>query len=114
MGFNVTWMKLIMGCVTSMNFAIILNGQPGNKFALSRGLRHGDHLSLYLILMVGEVLSRMIQGPIKKRFLEEVCVMGLVISHIFFAVDILIFLKANKKNCRNLVNLLEAYCSASR
>lgn len=114
MGFNVTWMKLIMGCVTSVNFAIILNGQPGNKFAPSRGLRQGDPLSLYLILMVDEVLSRMIQRPIKKRLLEEVCVMGQVISHIFFAVDTLIFLKADKKNCRNLVNLLNAYCSASR
>lgn len=38
---------------------------------------------------------------------------GLAISHLFFADDTLIFLKADKKNCTNLVQLLGEYCSTS-
>ncbi|KAM1428983.1 hypothetical protein ACFX2I_045229 [Malus domestica] len=35
------------------------------------------------------------------------------ISHIFFADDTLIFLKADKANCNNLSRLLATYCLAS-
>ncbi|CAN6700215.1 unnamed protein product [Malus baccata var. baccata] len=115
MGFGSSWRKLIMGCISSMNFAVLLNGQPGEKFAHSRGLRQGDPLSPYLFLLVGEVLSRMIQGAVERRQLDGVKLSGAgpVISHIFFADDTLIFLKADKKNCNNLVALLKDYCKAS-
>ncbi|XP_068328739.1 uncharacterized mitochondrial protein AtMg00310-like [Pyrus communis] len=38
---------------------------------------------------------------------------GPAISHLFFADDTLIFLKAEKDSCRNLVRLIDEYCSAS-
>ncbi|KAM1507561.1 hypothetical protein ACFX10_016991 [Malus domestica] len=38
---------------------------------------------------------------------------GPIISHIFFADDTLLFLKADGKNCRNLVDLINMYCDAS-
>ncbi|XP_070677810.1 uncharacterized protein [Malus domestica] len=37
---------------------------------------------------------------------------GPTISHIFFADDTLIFLKADQVNCRNLVKLMKVYCDA--
>lgn len=60
-----------MGCVSSVKFTVILNGQPGNKFAPFRGLRQGDHLSPYLFILVGEVLSRMIQGVADAKLLDH-------------------------------------------
>lgn len=39
---------------------------------------------------------------------------GPVILHLFFADDKLIFLKADMKNCNNLVHLLGEYCSESK
>ncbi|KAM2811675.1 hypothetical protein COP1_044291 [Malus domestica] len=124
MAFNSKWRRLVMGCVNSVNFAIILNGQPKKKFAPSQGLCQRDPLSPYLFLLVSEVLSwmiqsevlsRMIQTAIERRQLDGVKMnpLGLVISHIFFVDDALIFLKVDRKNCSNLVQLLGAYCSAS-
>ncbi|CAN6585206.1 unnamed protein product [Malus baccata var. baccata] len=57
MGFNSRWRSLIMGCISTVNFSILLIGQPGSKFTPLRGLRHGDPLSLYLFLLVSEVID---------------------------------------------------------
>ncbi|KAL6200282.1 hypothetical protein ACLB2K_030064 [Fragaria x ananassa] len=38
-GFDRRWINLIMSCVTTVSFSIVLNGNPGNFFYSSRGLR---------------------------------------------------------------------------
>lgn len=60
------------------------------------------------------MLSRMIQLTVDRRYLDGVKMNhnGLVISHIFFVDDMLLFLKVDKKNCTNLVQLLREYYSA--
>ncbi|CAN6682317.1 unnamed protein product [Malus baccata var. baccata] len=79
-----------------------------------QGLRHGDPLSSYMFLLIREVLSRLIQVVVENKSLDGVKlgVTGPVLSHIFFADDMLIFFRANVKNCRNLVNLLRLFCDA--
>lgn len=104
-----------MGCISSVNFAILLNGQPGSKFAHSQGLRQGYPLSPYLFLLVSEVLSLLMQQANENEEIKGVQMNhnGPVISHLFFTDDTLIFLKAEKENCSNLVRILDEYCSAS-
>lgn len=62
---------------------------------------------------MSEVLSRMIQLTVDGRYLDGVKMNhnGLVISHIFFVDNMLLFLKINKKNCTNIVQLLREYYS---
>ncbi|CAN6570663.1 unnamed protein product [Malus baccata var. baccata] len=107
MGFNSRWRSLIMGCISTVNFSILLNGQPGSKFTPSRGLRQGDPLSPYLFLLVSEVLSLLIQRESDRGRIEGIQMdsVGPMISHIFFADDTLIFLKAKARNCRKLVQV---------
>ncbi|XP_070667358.1 uncharacterized protein [Malus domestica] len=45
MGFCLMWRKLIMGCVNSVQFNVILNGQHGTIFAPSRDENNCRHLS---------------------------------------------------------------------
>lgn len=73
-----------MGCVNLVNLDIILNRQPRNNFAPSRGIRLGDPLSAYLFLLVSEVLSRMIQVAVEKKLVEgmKISTHSPVISHI--------------------------------
>ena len=115
LGFDHRWRGLIMGCISSVNFAILLNGEPGHKFAPSRGLRQGDHLSPYLFLLVSEVLSLLIQKECKENriFGFQPSPSGPSISHILFAYDTLIFLKAEENNCRCLNKVIDDYCFTS-
>ncbi|TQD75011.1 hypothetical protein C1H46_039451 [Malus baccata] len=96
MGFSIGWRRIVMSCICTVSFAVILNGQPGDTFAPSRGIRQGDPLSPYLFLLVSEVLSRMIQSAVDMRYLDDVqtSLNGPVISHLFFADNTLIFLGA--------------------
>ncbi|KAM2748866.1 hypothetical protein EV2_027836 [Malus domestica] len=115
MGFDSTWRTLILGCISTVNFAILLNGHPGQKFVPSRGLRQGDPLSPYLFLLVSEVLSFLIQKGYERQHINgiQMSSSGPTISYILFADDTLIFLKAEEDNCRQLITLIDAYCLAS-
>ncbi|KAM1960727.1 hypothetical protein ACFX16_021261 [Malus domestica] len=115
MGFCTRWSSLVMGCVKSVDFVVILNGQPGRRFVPSRVIRQGDPLSPYLFVLVSEVLSMLIQVAIDRRDHMGICMNppGSVFSHLFFADDTLIFLRADRQNCDNLVKILDGYCLAS-
>lgn len=72
MGFDSRWTRLIMGCISSVNFAILLNGHPGSKFVPTRGLRQGDPLSPYLLLFVSEVFYLMLQQANDRQWIQGV------------------------------------------
>ena len=104
-----------MSCISSVHFDVIINGQTGNHFVPTRRLRQGDPISLYLFILIGEVLSCMIQRAIEQRQLDGIKLgaQGPIISHLFFVDDSLLFLKVDTKNCNQLKLLLQLYCEAS-
>jgi hypothetical protein len=73
----------ILGCVTSTNFVVLINGRPSSFFKSSRGLRQGCPLSPLLFLLIVEGLSRVIQSQVREKNLEGVTVArGLRITHL--------------------------------
>lgn len=114
LGFLGKWVDLIMRCVTTSSFFVLINGVANGLIHPQRGLRQGCPLSLYLFILCAEVFSNLlVQAETKHliqglRFSRE-----LSITHLLFADNSLIFAKANTDECINLNVVFDCYVAAS-
>jgi ribonuclease HI len=106
---------LIMECVSSVSYSILINGVPVGNFKPSRGIRQGDPLSPYLFLLCAQVLSIHLLRAQELGLLRGVPTSpkGMRINHLFFADDSLLFCKATIHEWRVLNEVLELYEQAS-
>ncbi|XP_038719958.1 uncharacterized protein LOC120012588 [Tripterygium wilfordii] len=111
MGFCLQWRKWILACLTSVTYAVIVNGEPGELIVPTRGLRQGDPLSPMLFVICSEVLSFYLQQEIEKKTFRGFPFGrgSLLVSHLFFADDSLIFCRATKSDWLCIRNILAVY-----
>ena len=65
-GFSNKWRSLIMSCITTAQFSVIINGTPKGLILPEMGLRQGCPLSPYLFIMCAEAfLNLLIQAKRK-------------------------------------------------
>jgi hypothetical protein len=106
-GFGEKWRDCIAYCILMVQFSILINGSSSDLFSSSRGLRQGDPLSLLLFGVVMEVLSRMMTTTMDMRLLYGSSVRSrnneeLLVPHLLFTDDTLIFCEANSEKLRHL------------
>ena len=58
LGFDVPFVRWVMGCISTASFAVLINGATSPFFKAERGLRQGCPLSPLIFLLVAEGLSR--------------------------------------------------------
>ena len=111
MGFCERWISLIMMCVTTVSYEILINGEPRGKITPSRGLRQGDPISPYLFLLCAEGLSALIRKKEALGLLRGVGVSKQApsVSHLFFADDSIIFCRATLEECKQVAEVLDTY-----
>jgi len=104
---------LIMSCVTSSSILDIYNGGALDPFHPSRGIRQGDPLSPYLFILCMEILGAFISEKCDAKLWDVVKASqgGIAFSHLFFAYDLVLFAKANQKNCLVVQDALESFCN---
>jgi hypothetical protein len=115
MGFAHKWIKLVMMCVTSAHYAVLVNGTPSGRILPTRGIRQGDPISPYLFLICAEVLSSLLLKADREGDIEGVPTSrsGPRLNHLFFADNSLLFCKADLCRWNKLSTLLNKYESAS-
>lgn len=111
MGFADRWVDLIMKCVTTASYRIKVNGEYSYQFKPQRGLRQGDPLSPYLFILCAEGLSALLKRAEANREIEgiRVCPGAPHVSHLFFADDTSVLLKASISGARCLQQILHLY-----
>ncbi|RVW80860.1 putative ribonuclease H protein [Vitis vinifera] len=107
-GFGIRWRKWMRGCLSSVSFAVLVNGNAKGWVKASRGLRQGDPLSPFLFTIVADVLSRMLLKAEERNVLEgfKVGRNRTRVSHLQFADDTIFFFSSREEDMMTLKNVL--------
>jgi hypothetical protein len=114
-GFDTCWVHLLMVCVRSVTYVVLINGQAHGHIAPSRGIRQGDPLSPYFFILCAKALSSLLQQAGRVGELTGIPISrgDIPVSHLLFADDSLIFCRANRLEWGRVHALLSIYEKAS-
>ena len=115
LGFQESWVDLIMECVTTVSYCILVNGEPKGLIKPSRGLRQGDPLFPYLFLFCAEGLNALLRQAAATGDIHgfSLCRNEPKLTHLFFTDDCLIFCRSTLEECAKIQELLAMYEAAS-
>ncbi|RVW89552.1 LINE-1 retrotransposable element ORF2 protein [Vitis vinifera] len=107
-GFSLRWRKWMRGCLSSVSYAVLVNGNAKGWVKASRGLRQGDPLSPFLFTIVADVLSRMLLKAEERNVLEGFRVgrNRTRVSHLQFADDTIFFSSTREEDLMTLKSVL--------
>jgi hypothetical protein len=107
MGFADQFVDLIMKCVSTVTYRIKVNGEFSDQINPQRGLRQGDPLSPYLFILCAEGLSALFRKAEMNGEIQgiRVCPRAVSVSHLFFADDTLVLLKASNSGAHSLQHI---------
>ena len=111
LGFNERWITLMMLCVSSVSYSILINGAPHGFIKPTRGIRQGDPLSPFLFLLCTEGLHGLltqstVRGDIHGFSLSR---RSHPLTHLLFADDSLLFCRSNPEECQKILEILQVY-----
>uniref|UniRef100_A0A2N9HFI3 Reverse transcriptase domain-containing protein n=1 Tax=Fagus sylvatica TaxID=28930 RepID=A0A2N9HFI3_FAGSY len=113
--FSPPFVDLVLECVSTSSFSILVNGGQLENFKPSRGIRQGDPLSPYLFILCMEYLSLKILEACDNNSRKAIKASrsGPSFSHLFFADDLLLCTEASSSCCHTITRILEDFCLQS-
>ncbi|KAA0040708.1 LINE-1 retrotransposable element ORF2 protein [Cucumis melo var. makuwa] len=111
--FPITWRNWIKGCITNVNYSVIINVKPQGRTKANRGLRQGDPIFPFLFVIAMDYPSRLLIhlesiGSIRGAFFNN----SYSLSHILFSDDILLFVEDNDCYIKNLLMAIKLFKKA--
>ncbi|XP_059295395.1 uncharacterized protein LOC132048717 [Lycium ferocissimum] len=92
LGFPRKFIGWVRECATTVNYTILINGEPTEPFNAAKGLRQGDPMSPFMFAISMEYLSRRLNAlKEEKVFKYHPRCSGLGVTHLSFADDLLLF-----------------------
>ena len=112
--FPTHFIKIIMSCITSTSYSLVINGHPLKTFHARRGLRQGDPMSPLLFVLGIEYLSRILISASKSEsFTFHPRCKSTRLTHICFADDLMLFCKADAGSVRVMATCIELFSQSS-
>ena len=103
-----------MGCITSVNFVVLINGTPSKFFTASRGIRQGFPLSPLLFILVIEGLSLLISNAREHGLIRGIKVsFSLTLTHLLFVDDVILLGTSTLPEWIAFDVILSTFCKAS-
>lgn len=115
LGFSLDWIRCIMSCLESVSFSFKFNDGVHGMVYPTMELRQGCSLSAYLFIICVEALSSLLNKAVQTKQLHGLSVSrgGLILSHLLFVDDCLLFARTTTKECSVLIDILSSYERAS-
>lgn len=110
-GFSEQWMIVVQNCLESASFSFIVNQSPHGFESPTRDIHQGCPLFPYLLLLCAKGFLAIIQSAINHQSLHSfMCSRsGLVVSHLLFLDDSLVFFKTSIQECSVIKKILLSY-----
>jgi len=105
------WIEWIKNCLESSSISMLVNGSQTTEFKPFKGLRQGDPLTPFLILIAAEGLAGVVRHAEEKMLVEsiEVGENRVKVSMLQYADDTLFFCKASIQSVLNLKAILKCF-----
>ena len=115
MGFVGSFISWVMSNLSSVTFALLVNGASSSFFKFGRGLRQGCPLAPLLFLIVVEGLSRDLLN-VKECGIYHGIYFGNEVSlyHVLFVDDIVMVTDGNDQTLSSLYEVLVVFCKGMK
>jgi hypothetical protein len=103
MGFHSQWVSLLMECITTVSYSLLINGEPRGHITPSRGLRQGDPISPYLFLICAEGLNGLLNKAASNGEIHgvSICRRSPKLTHLFLQMIVCYFAGLPKLNAKS-------------
>lgn len=112
LNFPLKFISIIMTCITSTSYVLMINGSPTKSFVAKTGLRQGDPLSPVLFVIGMEYLSRSLKSLIGTFGFHPRCKV-IKLTHLCFADDLIIFCKGDLSSVHIICDCIKRFSNTS-
>ncbi|XP_062114408.1 uncharacterized protein LOC133825493 [Humulus lupulus] len=110
LNFPARFVQLVMICIKSTSYSLLMNGRIQGGFQGAKGLRQGDPLSPLIFVLIMEYLTRcFLHAAIDSKFRYHPLCKSLKLINLCFADDLILLSKGSKQSIKVLKEVLDGF-----